>query len=465
MRIARAPLLAALLTLAATAVLPGVAALAADDPYRPAQWGLERIGAPDAWSASRGRGQVIAIIDTGVDPTHPDLVDRFLRDGQGRVVGRDLIEDDAVAQDENGHGTMVAGIAAAAADNGVGIAGTAPQARIMPVRVLDEQGRGSAADVDQGIRWAVDNGATVINLSLESVAPLPGAIVSQAPDEAVRYAWEAGVPVVAAAGNSGAPFTDYPSSSPVLLVGATDRDDARTGFSDTGRRDAVLAPGVEIVSTWCDPTPQGCDPANRYGQADGTSFAAPFAAGALAVLRGAGLAPAAAVQRLRETAEDLGPEGPDTTNGYGRIDLARAVGTVGTASSPSSPPSPRPTPSPTPRQPTPSPTPAPPATGGPAPTAPTTTPPAPSATTAPPPPEEGTSPAPADTESAVPQPAPPGDPGQDVTPLGTVPPLAGADGGATEPPPRDLVVALAVVLLGVSVSALATFGRGPDHRR
>ncbi|MBW3620760.1 MAG: S8 family serine peptidase [Actinobacteria bacterium] len=316
---------AALVAAFLVTVASGAPALAADDPYRPSQWGLERIAAPAAWGVDRGEGQVIAIVDSGVDLGHPDLVDRFVRDAAGNILGRDYIDDDTIPQDRNGHGTMVAGIAAATADNGVGIAGVAPGAELLPVRVLDAHGRGSAADVDAAIRWAVDNGATVVNLSLESVAPLPGTIVSQAPEAAVRYAWERGVVVVAAAGNSGSGFTDYSESSPVLLVGATDHDDEPASFSDSGRDDAVMAPGVGIISTWCDPTPAGCDPENGYGQADGTSFAAPSVAGAVAVLRAAGRTPEESLEHLRRTAVDLGPAGPDARHGHGRIDLAAAV--------------------------------------------------------------------------------------------------------------------------------------------
>lgn len=327
--------LAVLLVVLVVASAP-VAALAAADPYRPSQWGLERIAAPAAWGVARGEGQVIAVIDSGVDLAHPDLIDRFVRDAAGNILGKDYIDGDAVPQDRNGHGTMVAGIAAATEDNGIGVAGAAPEAEILPVRVLDAQGRGSAADVDAAIRWAVDNGATVINLSLESVAPLPGTIVSQAPEAAVQYAWERGVVVVAAAGNSGAGFTDYADSSPVLLVGATDREDQLAPFSDNGRRDAVLAPGVEIISTWCDPTPGGCDQEHPYGQADGTSFAAPSVSAAIAILRATGRSAEDAVERLRASAVDLGPAGADSRHGHGRIDVAAAVST-GDVEGPASP--------------------------------------------------------------------------------------------------------------------------------
>lgn len=344
------------------------------DPYRPQQWHLDHIGAPQAWERSTGSGVVIAIVDSGVDLAHPDLVDRFYRDADANIVGYDFVDDDTQPQDKNGHGTMVAGIAAAATENGIGVAAVAPQASIMPIRVLDAEGAGNGRDVDAGIRWAVDNGADVINLSLESVVPVPGSVVSQAPTEAVRYAWDRGVVVVAATGNSSSPFTDYPSSSPVLLVGAVDRNDEPAAFSDSGRRDAIMAPGVDIVSTWCDTSggTGSCDerPDRKYGKGDGTSFAAPQVAAVIALLRGAGFGHEQAVERVRATAVDLAAEGPDATTGVGRIDAAAAV--------PETPPPPRPTPDDpgTPRpdtapadEQTPAPAPSPPPSPSPAPTA------------------------------------------------------------------------------------------------
>jgi subtilisin family serine protease len=298
---------------------------AADAQPREQQWGLHQVRAPEAWQQSRGQGVVVAVVDTGVDHTHPDLAPRLLRDGRGRVVGRDVV-DGGRAQDGNGHGTHVAGIVAAAADAGVrgdGIVGVAHRARIMPVRVLDDEGRGSMADLDAGIRWAVDNGADVINLSLESAVPLPGELVTTGPDDAVRYAWERGVVVVAAAGNSGAPFTDYRSSTPVLLVGATDRDDRRARFSDAGRSDMVFAPGVDIISSTCDPCGQRAR--HGYGRMSGTSFASPHAAGAAALLLAHGADHEQAVERLRATAVDLEGGGIGVSTGHGRIDAAAAL--------------------------------------------------------------------------------------------------------------------------------------------
>lgn len=425
------------LLVALTAVVGSAAtALAANDPYRASQWGLERIAAPAAWGVERGEGQVIAIVDSGVDLGHPDLIDRFVRDAAGNILGRDYIDDDTIPQDRNGHGTMVAGIAAATADNGAGVAGVAPLAEILPIRVLDAQGRGSAADVDAAIRWAVDNGATVVNLSLESVAPLPGTILSQAPEAAVNYAWERGVVVVAAAGNSGSGFTDYSDSSPVLLVGATDREDVAAAFSDSGRDDAVMAPGVEIISTWCDPTPAGCDEEHPYGQADGTSFAAPSVAGAIAILRASGRSAEESIDRLRASAVDLGPPGPDARHGHGRIDVAAAVSAA------------------PPQDDTP--------TGGVTeagtaePGDPTAAAPAPEATgtapAAPPSPDVGATTSPdAPTSEPTPSPTETTTPGEDVTPL-TTPPQA-APVGATRGGSDDLVRLLgALLVLGSAVT-------------
>jgi subtilisin family serine protease len=330
-----------------------LAAAATNDEYRSQQWALDRIGADQAWTVARGQGQVIAVIDSGLDLEHPDLVDRIFR-RDGVIVGKDYVDGDNVPQDALGHGTMVAGVIAAATDNGIGIAAVAPDALLMPIRVLDEEGKGDLADVEDAIDWAVDNGATVINLSLETVIRDNDGGTNTglgAPVRAVQDAWNRGVVVVAAAGNSGNPFTDYPPTSPVVLVGATDRQDERADFSDTGRTDMVMAPGVDIVSTWCRPdqdTP--CDgQTHKYGIAKGTSFASPHVSGAIAILRSSGLNHQQAVQRLRETARDIGPEGRDLETGYGLIDLVAATGATGGTPSPSPDPSPSssPTPSPT----------------------------------------------------------------------------------------------------------------------
>lgn len=316
------------LLVAVVVLLPTAAsALEATDPRRSQLWWFDTLGIETAWDTSQGEGVVVAVLDTGADLEHPDLVGQFAAGADG-ALGRDFVDQGPVT-DPNGHGTIVAGLVAAAANNGEGVAGVAPAARVLPVRVLDRDGRGDASTVDRGIRWAVDNGADVINLSLEVEETEGGPDASlTAPNAAIEYAWDNGVVVVAATGNSGAGAAGYPEGSPVVLVGASQREDERAAFSDAERTDAVMAPGVDMVSTWCKPLPDGgCDQDERarYGIGDGTSFAAPVAAGVVALLLGTGLDHRQAVQVLRDTAIDLGPEGPDQTFGVGRIDADAAV--------------------------------------------------------------------------------------------------------------------------------------------
>lgn len=328
---------------------------AVNDEIFPRQWGLAKIGAPTAWNAGLfGEGIDIAIVDTGVHLQHQDLAARL-------VGGRNYITPDAPPQDDQcdddpmrdsdpetcqngGHGTHVAGIAAAGIDNG-GTVGVAPKARIMPVKVLGEDGSGSFASAASGIRWAADNGADVINLSLGSdIQGLSG--TPSVLNDAVRYAWSKGVICVFAAGNSfvlGSGFSDEPA----LVVSATNRDDQKPDFSSgVGEaRWALAAPGggdtvqfaedENIWSTVWTSDARG----DTYSQKRGTSMAAPFVAGAAAVLRGAGLSPQQTVDRLLATAKDLGPSGRDNTFGAGRLDVAKAVqGLGGTSPAPAAAP-------------------------------------------------------------------------------------------------------------------------------
>lgn len=255
-------------------VLVTVAAAGLGDPYRSQQWWL--VGDVDQ---SAGAGQVIAVVDGGVDLDHPDLVDRLLRDPAGDVVGVDLV-DGGPPEDPEGHGTMVAGIALATADNAVGVSGVAPGASLLPVRVLDDEGVGTATRVAEGVDWAVANGATVVNVSLEASGGDATALL-RAPVvvAALRAARAAGVPVVVAAGNRGGRLE---LDVPVVLVGAHDR--AGNPLEDSGGGpDVLVGPGQQMVSTWCRGASGRCsDGEAAYGIGSGTSFAAPVVAGLLA---------------------------------------------------------------------------------------------------------------------------------------------------------------------------------------
>ncbi|MDP9452542.1 MAG: S8 family serine peptidase [Actinomycetota bacterium] len=319
--------------------LPGVAT-ASNDPFFPEQWALEAIGAEAAWSQGRGAGAVIAVVDTGVDLDHEDLASKV-------VGGYDFIDDDADPDDDGsqgcdppgpqesktcdegrGHGTHVAGTAAASTGNGLGVAGVAPDARIMPVRVLDPAGSGSVVEVAKGIRFAADNGADVINLSFGEMSTDD---LSVAFTDAIRYAWSKGSIPVVAAGNSAARSSNF-TDEPVLVVTATGRGDTRPRYA-SGVGDAqwgIAAPGGD-GSAGSD---TGCDfgssivstyAAGTYACLVGTSMAVPHVVGALAVLRGTGLSPQQAVDQLLATADDVGAPGSDTTFGAGRLNLARAV--------------------------------------------------------------------------------------------------------------------------------------------
>ncbi len=283
-----------------------IADIIPSDPDWSAQYGLVNIRAPSGWSLSTGSPAVtIAIIDTGVDLGHPDLSAKI-------VGGHDFVNNDNSAQDDNGHGTHVAGIAAAVTNNGRGVAGVSWGARIMPVKVLDAAGNGTFADVAAGITWAADHGAQVINLSLG------GTSASSVLQDAVDYASAKGVVIVAAAGNYGANFVLYPARFPnVIAVAATDSTNARADFSDYGPEVDVAAPGVDILSTF----PGG------YGYLSGTSMSTPFVAGLAAILRGipGSGSPDAIAFDMESTALDLGPSGPDSFYGYGLIQMDAAI--------------------------------------------------------------------------------------------------------------------------------------------
>ncbi len=279
----------AVLSLVAAAVTPAAARHAPNDPDYPRQWGLQRIAAPDAWHHAQGEGVIIAIVDTGVNASHPDLAANMHPEGY------DFIDDDDDPADVQGHGTAVAGVAAAATGNGIGMAGTAPKAKIMAVRVggrdaSDRTVNGTA--VQQGIMWAVDNGAQVINLSLGSALPVGGSW-----DAAVAYAVARGAVVVASAGNSTSPYCGSPSFNPLAIcVGASDLNDRRAEFSSFGVRLDVMAPGEGIYTT----AHQGLG----YQYSAGTSLSAPFVSGIAALLLSMGANNVQAAQIIRASAHE-----------------------------------------------------------------------------------------------------------------------------------------------------------------
>lgn len=280
----------------------------AGDPLAPQQWSDELTPYTPTWVCGRGTGVDIAVVDTGVDRTHPDLAGRTTTGGSSLGSAAQVTEGSG-GVDPHGHGTHVAGIAAATADNGIGIRGVAPEARIMPLRVLDSSGSGWNADVAAGITWAVDHGAEVINLSLGNTQQ------SQAVTNAITYADAAGVVVVAAAGNGGAgALPHYPAAdNRTVAVASVDPDGSLSDFSTTGSYVDVAAPGRSILSTV---------PGGGYSYMSGTSMAAPFASGVAALLianRGS-ISPEQVLQRFTSTATDAGPAGSDDGYGHGIID-------------------------------------------------------------------------------------------------------------------------------------------------
>ncbi len=277
-----------------------------NDPAWGNQYGLNAIRAPQGWDTTTGSAAVvIAIIDTGVNLTHPDLAGKI-------VAGYDFVNNDAVADDDNGHGSHVAGISAASSNNGVGVAGTSWGARIMPVKVLDASAGGSFSNAASGVIWATDHGAHIINLSMGATSH--SAIFKSAID----YAYNQGVTLVAASGNNGNNSVLYPARyANVMAVGATDSSNTIAGFSNYGAEIDVVAPGVNIYSTGI----------GNYFYNSGTSMSAPYVAGLAAILRGipGSGSPANLAWAMKSTALDLGAPGRDDYYGDGLIQMDAAI--------------------------------------------------------------------------------------------------------------------------------------------
>lgn len=331
-------------------VLASPARTATTDPFFKRQWGLVKIQAEQAWPTADGTGTLIAIVDTGVDLAHPDLAaklvvfpDADFVQPEGKCQGarkpRTCTQDGP--QDENGHGTHVAGIAGALTNNGVGVAGTAPGAQILPVRVLDENGSGTTEDVAAGIRYAAEKGADVINLSfgfdpgIDKIAKLIG--VLKPVEDAIKFAHASGAVIVAAAGNETFPLCSEPSAHPnVLCVGATDRNDFRAFNSNsdaTMTSNYLVAPGGsatlscagDIFSTFLRGEDVDCSPEDGYEALAGTSMATPFVSGVASLLAQQGLGNNDIMRCITSTADDLPPSGRDPIHGFGRVNAASAV--------------------------------------------------------------------------------------------------------------------------------------------
>jgi thermitase len=306
-----------------------------NDPKWSSQYGPINIQAPQAWDITTGSSAVvIAVIDTGVDLGHPDLAAKIWAnpgesgggresngiddDGDGFVDdwrGWDFVNNDNTPQDDNGHGTHVAGIAAAASNNGVGIAGVAWGARVLPLKVLNGGGGGSVSGVAAAMMWAADHGANVINLSLG------GPTRSSAMEEAVNYAYFKGVTVVAAAGNNNALGVLYPAAyDNAIAIASTDAGNNRSTFSNYGPEVDLAAPGTSIYSTyWSN--------GSAYATLSGTSMATPHVAGVAALLAGRpGFdTPDKIRAAMQSTALDLGDAGWDQYFGFGLVQARDAL--------------------------------------------------------------------------------------------------------------------------------------------
>lgn len=303
-----------------------------DDPYFTRQSGARQINAPAAWDKTTGdSGVTIAILDTGLDMTHPDIADRW-------IPGADFVEGDGDPADDGGHGTRVTGIAAATGNNQTGVAGVDWQARIMPVKVLDNEGNGTWSTAAQGITFAADNGARVLNMSFSGTSD------SETLHSAVQYAFAKGCVIVATSGNDGIELTKYPCSYPeVLAVGSANASEGVSSFSTYGSHLDVVAPGEGIDTTAIN---------GRYGLFTGTSAAAPFVSGVAALMLAVrpDAAPADVMAAIRASARDLGEPGWDKFYGWGHLDAAAAVAAIAetTPTVPSEDPVPVPEPTPTP---------------------------------------------------------------------------------------------------------------------
>jgi subtilisin family serine protease len=285
--------------LTATSITP-------NDPLWRDSWSLGKVHALGAWNLTTGASEtVVAVLDTGADLTHPDLQGAF-------VAGYDTVNEDADPTDDHGHGTMVAGVIAARANNGIGVVGACWRCSVMPVKVIGANGLGTAPDIAEGIVWATGHGARVINLSF-TLSASDGAVAA-----AIEHARASGVVVVAAAGNTGTSDVTYPAAYPgVVSVAGTDAADARYSWSNYGSWVRLAAPGCNQTTA----------PGGTYGDFCGTSSATAFVSGLAGLLRSyAGqLSPDAIAQALSANSAQVG----DFVS-TGRVDAAGMLASLKT---------------------------------------------------------------------------------------------------------------------------------------
>ncbi|OPA78428.1 peptidase S8 [Paenibacillus selenitireducens] len=278
-----------------------------DSLYKQYQWNLPIIETNKGWHLSKGKKEVIVgIVDTGVDLTHPDLKGQLLK-------GYNAIDPSLPPTDDVGHGTHVAGIIGALVNNHEGVAGMTWYNKILPVKVLDDSGAGTSYSVAQGIIWAADHGAKVINMSLGNYAE------ASFLHDAIKYAYDKDVVLVAATGNDNTDQPGYPAAYPeVFAVSATTKTKEKASFSNYGDYVDVVAPGENIASTFMD---------NQYAALSGTSMACPHVSALAALIRSVNpnLKNTEVMDIMRKNVIDLGQSGRDIYFGYGQIDVVKAL--------------------------------------------------------------------------------------------------------------------------------------------
>ena len=312
-----------------TVGLVATSAGASNDADFNKQWGLAKIGAPEAWAHSTGQGVRVGIVDTGVDLNHEDLAGRVVESTSCVGAAGDPAKCTGTGQDDQGHGTHVAGIIAANKDNGIGIAGVAPDAQLVVAKALNAAGAGTEEDINASIKWVVDHGAKVVNLSLGDPNFVFTSLLGTSMREGIEYAWSHGAVPVVASGNSdlfglGLGSSNYGDLN-AIIVGATGPDDTVSEYSSPigSAKWGILAPGGagdgnpehDIYSTFWQK-----DKPNAYRALAGTSMATPHVVGAVALLLAEGFTPQQVVERLISTADSK----VACDNCKGRLDVAKA---------------------------------------------------------------------------------------------------------------------------------------------